>query len=56
MFAEQTAGKDLFLITNPSEWQSQADLRDYLTTHYQLIASDEGDGYWIFDLHQPISP
>jgi 4-amino-4-deoxy-L-arabinose transferase-like glycosyltransferase len=56
MFAEQTAGKDLFLITNPSEWQSQADLRDYLTTHYKLIAMDEGDGYWIFDLHQPISP
>ncbi len=56
LFAEQTDGKDLFLITNPSEWQSQADLRDYLTTHYKLIAMDEGDGYWIFDLHQPISP
>ncbi|MDI6770466.1 MAG: glycosyltransferase family 39 protein [Anaerolineales bacterium] len=51
-FAEQTAGKDLFVITSPPEWQSQADLREYLTTHYQLIAMDEGDGYWIFDLHQ----
>lgn len=55
-FAEQTAGKDLFVITSPPEWQSQAELREYLTTHYKLIAEDEGDGYWIFDLHQPISP
>jgi len=56
MFAEMASGKDLFLVLSPSEWQSQADLRDYLTAHYQLIASDEGDGYWIFDLHAPLSP
>ena len=55
-FAAAIAGKDLFVITSPPEWQSQTDLNEYLTTHYKLIASDEGDGYWIFDLHQPISP
>jgi hypothetical protein len=49
-FADRIAGKDLFVITSPPEWQNQADLRDYLTTHYKLI--DEGDGYWIFDLRQ----
>jgi len=55
-FTAQTAGKDLFVVTSGGEWSSQADLREYLTTHYKLIASDEDDGYWIFDLHQPIAP
>ncbi len=51
-FNEETAGKDYFVITSPPEWQNQPDLRNYLTAHYQLI--DQGDGYWIFDLHQKI--
>jgi hypothetical protein len=55
-FTNRTAGKDLFVVTSPGEWTSQSDLREYLTTHYKLIASDEGDGYWIFDLHTSISP
>jgi 4-amino-4-deoxy-L-arabinose transferase-like glycosyltransferase len=55
-FANRIAGKDLFVVTSPGEWTSQSDLREYLTTHYQLIASDEGDGYWIFDLHTLLSP
>jgi hypothetical protein len=51
-FADQTAGKDLFVITSPPEWQNQTELRNYLTAHYQLV--DQGDGYWIFDLIQKI--
>jgi len=47
-FAEQIAGKDLFVITSPPEWENQPALREYLTAHYPLI--DQGDGYWIFDL------
>jgi hypothetical protein len=53
-FADQTAGKDLFVVTDPNEWNNQAELQDYLTTHYPLIASDPGDGYWIFDLKNPL--
>jgi hypothetical protein len=47
-FAEQIAGKSLFVITSPPEWQNQTELRNYLTAHYPLV--DQGDGYWIFDL------
>jgi len=47
-FAEQVAGKDLFVVTSPPEWENQPELREYLTAHYPLI--DQGDGYWIFDL------
>jgi 4-amino-4-deoxy-L-arabinose transferase-like glycosyltransferase len=47
-FADQIAGKDLFVITSPPEWENQPELREYLTAHYPLI--DQGDGYWIFDL------
>ncbi len=47
-FAEQTSGKDLFVITSAPEWENQLELRDYLTAHYPLIA--QGDSYWIFDL------
>ncbi|MFH1907979.1 MAG: glycosyltransferase family 39 protein [Chloroflexota bacterium] len=54
VFNEQTAGKDIFLVTSPPEWEKQAELRAYLTTHYKLVAEDEGDGYWIFDLHQQL--
>ena len=47
-FTGQIAGKDLFVITSPPEWENQPELREYLTAHYPLI--DQGDGYWIFDL------
>jgi branched-subunit amino acid transport protein len=47
-FIEATAGKDLFVITSPPEWENQAALRDFLTENYPLIA--QGDGYWIFNL------
>jgi hypothetical protein len=53
-FVEQTAGKDLFVVTSPPEWQNQPELRDFLTTHYPLIAQDQDDGYWIFDLKHPL--
>jgi 4-amino-4-deoxy-L-arabinose transferase-like glycosyltransferase len=49
-FADQIAGKDLFVITSPPEWENQPELREYLTAHYPLIAQDQGNGYWIFDL------
>jgi hypothetical protein len=51
-FAEMTAGKDIFLVTSMSEWESQTDLQQYVTTHYPLI--DQGDGYMIFDLRHPL--
>jgi hypothetical protein len=51
-FAEMTAGKDIFLVTSMSEWESQTDLQQYVTTYYPLI--DQGDGYMIFDLRHPL--
>jgi len=53
-FADQTAGKDLFVITSPPEWENQPELREYLTAHYPLIAQDQSNGYWIFDLRHPL--
>jgi 4-amino-4-deoxy-L-arabinose transferase-like glycosyltransferase len=47
-FAERTSGKDWFVVTSPTEWENQPELREYLTADYPLI--DQGDGYWIFDL------
>jgi hypothetical protein len=47
-FDEMTAGRDLFVITSPYEWEQQANLREYITVHYPLV--DEGDGYWIYNL------
>jgi 4-amino-4-deoxy-L-arabinose transferase-like glycosyltransferase len=51
-FAEETAGKDVFVVTSLSEWDNQKDLKQYVTTHYPL--SGEGDGYLIFDLRHPL--
>jgi len=47
-FAKQTAGKDLFVITSPTEWDNQTELKNYLTAHYPLVI--QGDSYWIFNL------
>jgi hypothetical protein len=55
MLAEQIQGKDLFVITSMPEWEKQPELKDYLTSHYTLIAESD-EGYLIFDLHQPINP
>jgi 4-amino-4-deoxy-L-arabinose transferase-like glycosyltransferase len=49
-FTKMTSGKDLFVVTNPSEWNKQTELREYLTANYPLIAENQSDGYWIFDL------
>lgn len=50
--AEQMKGKDLFLITNFNELDSQPDLKEYLATHFGVF--DEGDGYLIYDLRTPL--
>jgi 4-amino-4-deoxy-L-arabinose transferase-like glycosyltransferase len=49
-FAEKTSGKDLFVVTSPTEWENQPELRDYLTANYPLVAENQSDGYWIFNL------
>jgi hypothetical protein len=53
-FAEQIKGKDLFVVTSPPEWENQTQLREYLTAHYPLIAQDQDNGYWIFDIRHPL--
>jgi hypothetical protein len=50
IFAEKISGKDLFVVTSPIEWENQPELRETLTANYPLIAQDQGDGLWIFDL------
>lgn len=42
---------DLFLVTQFSEFEAQADLKEYLTEHYAIF--DEGPGYLIYDLRSP---
>lgn len=49
-FADQTQGKDLFVITSLSELSNQPELSDYLAAHYKMIV--QGDGYIIYDLRQ----
>jgi 4-amino-4-deoxy-L-arabinose transferase-like glycosyltransferase len=49
-FADQIAEKDLFVVTSPPEWNNQPELREYLISNYPLIAHDQVDGYWIFNL------
>jgi hypothetical protein len=52
-FANQTEGRDYFVITAFGQYNRQPDLRSELENNYRLIA--EGDGYLIYDLHQPNS-
>ena len=49
-FAEQTDGKDLFVVTSLPELDNQTELSAYLANHEKLIA--QGDGYLIYDLSQ----
>jgi hypothetical protein len=51
LFEEATAGKDYFLVDLLGELDHQPVLKDILYNHYTLV--DQGDGYVIFDLHQP---
>jgi len=50
---EKTAGMDVFLVTDLSEFDKQAALKDYLLTHYEY---QQGDGYYLFDLHAAVVP
>ncbi len=52
-FAERTAGKDYFLVTAFGELERQADLKQILS-RYRIAA--QGDGFILYDLHQPITP
>jgi len=47
-FAEMTDGYDYFLVTLLSDFESQANLHEYLLTNY---AHEEGEGYFLFDLN-----
>jgi hypothetical protein len=47
-FVEMTDGYDYFLVTLINDFNSQANLHDYLLQHY---AYTEGEGYLLFDLH-----
>ncbi len=47
-FRTQTAGMDLFLVTEFSDFNAQPDLKNYLTAHYNITA--QGDGYAVYDL------
>ena len=47
-FDELTLGKDYFLVTALSEFDSQQDLKTYLYDNYALFA--EGNGFLVFDL------
>jgi len=50
--AAKLENNDLFLVTNFNEFDRQADWQAYITTHFAVF--DEGDGYIIFDLNQPL--
>ena len=48
LFARQTEGSSLFVVTSLPELENQPELGQFLAAHYPLIA--EGDGYLIYDL------
>jgi hypothetical protein len=50
-FRNLAAKKDYFLITDFTEFNRQAWLKDYLVQHYAIFL--QGDGYLVFDLHHP---
>jgi hypothetical protein len=51
-FDEETVGMDYFLVTRIKELDRQAELHDMLYTHYAI--SDQGEGFILFDLNQPL--
>ncbi len=54
LFAEQTAGKDYFVVTLFNELESQPELKSLLYNHYPIL--DETGDYIIFDLRHPTKP
>lgn len=54
VFEEQTAGKDVFVVTLFDEFERQSELKDMLVKQYAVLR--QTDDYIIFDLHQPVSP
>jgi len=51
-FAEVTENRDYFLVTLMNQLDKQPELEELLNTNYAVYA--EGDGYIIYDLHQPL--
>jgi hypothetical protein len=51
-FAEVTENRDYFLVTLMKQLEKQPELDELLYTNYAIFA--EGDGFVIFDLHQPL--
>jgi len=52
LFKEKTGGMDYFLVTAMGEFDAQPALKEYLFSHYQV---ESGEGYDLFNLHQPLS-
>lgn len=52
-FAERTAGKDYFLVTAFGEFERQPELKQILS-RYRIVL--QGDGFILYDLHQPTNP
>ncbi|MBP9040383.1 MAG: glycosyltransferase family 39 protein [Anaerolineaceae bacterium] len=51
-FDLKTENMNYFLVTLLNEFENQPELRDYLFAHYPY---KEGDGYYIFDLMNPLN-
>ena len=52
-FAEDTAGKQYFLVTMFAEFNNQPVIKDLLNSHYPIVA--QTDEYIIYDLQHPLS-
>jgi hypothetical protein len=50
-FAKKTEGKHYFLVTLLGDFKSQKNLYTYLFAHYPY---EQGEGYYLFDLTQPL--
>ena len=53
MFAEEVAGKDVFLVTMFGELDKQPKVKNLLYENYPLLEQDEE--YVIFDLQHPLT-
>jgi hypothetical protein len=51
LFAEKTEGSEYFLVTLINDFNSQSNLHDYLFENYPY---EEGEGYYLFDLQNPL--
>jgi len=52
LFKMRTEGKHYFLVTLLGELEKQPELSEYLFAHYPY---SEGDGYYLFDLRNPLN-